>query len=92
MRKKESLNGKEIKRAVVLITVVPLHVILELAGKIHNNTLNACECEQLLMAVSDIYHIQLAYDADVVSIYIQEDIVLYLGYLSGISNVAMLAG
>lgn len=45
MRKKESLNGKEIKRAVVLITVVPLHVILELAGKIHNNTLNACECE-----------------------------------------------
>lgn len=43
--KKESLNGKEIKRAVVLITVVPLHVILELAGKIHNNTLNACECE-----------------------------------------------
>lgn len=44
------------------------------------------------MAVSDIYHIQLAYDADVVSIYIQEDIVLYLGYLSVISNVAMLAG
>lgn len=44
------------------------------------------------MAVSDIYHIQLAYDADVVCIYIQEDIVLYLGYLSVISNVAMLAG
>lgn len=44
------------------------------------------------MAVSDIYHIQLAYHADLVCIYIQEDIVLYLGYISGISNVAMLAG
>lgn len=45
MKKKESLNGKEIKRVVVLIMVVLFYVILELVGKIYNNILNVCECE-----------------------------------------------